>query len=173
MLDASVCLSTCVCMLTKPIQKLHNVTKNFISYRFCMSIFLPAYLQERGKHQRFPCCSPHTRTQIQLQATGPQTWYPKLGRVFLVSVRGVRRYHINAVHLFPPAHSFLFNQSNFEARSSAKEQRKRKKKLWTEREIQYSFSSLSHFSLTLVLIPPYLSLFVYRVRLSDESDCDL
>lgn len=53
------------------------------------------------------------------------------------------------------------------------ENKETKKKPWKERGIQYSFSFLSHFSLTLVLIPSYLSQFVCSVRLTDGSDCDL
>lgn len=176
-------MSTYFYTLTKPIQTLHQVTKSFISYRLCMSIYLPTSLLESGKHQRFarslnagPFLIPPRPIHT---AKGHGT--PKLGRVFLVSVREKERerergrcYHINTVHLFPQAHFFLpstfFNRSNFEARSTRKEQRNKKESM---DRIQYSFSFLSHFSLTLVLIPPYLSQFVCCVRLNDESDCDL
>jgi len=180
LLDASGCLSTYFYTLTKPIQTLHQVTKSFISYRLCMSIYPPTSLLESGKHQRFarslnvgPFLIPPRPIHT---AKGPGT--PKLGRVFLVSVREKERerewcYHINTVHLLPQAHFFpptFFNRSNFEARSTRKEQRNKKE---TMDRIQYSFSFLSHFSLTLVLIPPYLSQFVCCVRLNDGSDCDL
>lgn len=113
----------------------------------------------------------HTPLQIQ-------TWYPKVRRVFLVSVReriALSHQHSSPASSDPP---FFFSLSLSSTNQILKHvlQRKNKetkKKLWTKREIQYSFSFLSHFSLTLVLIPPYLSWFVYRLRLSDESDCDL
>jgi len=184
MLDASVCLSTCFYTLTKPIQTLYQVTKSFISYRLCMSIYLPTSLLESEKHQRFarslnvgPFLIP--RRPIHT-AKGPGT--PKLGRMFLVSVRERERERerggegvITSTQFtcFPRPIFFsstFFNRSNFEARSTRKEQRNKKE---TMDRIQYSFSFLSHFSLTLVLIPPYLSQFVCCVRLNDGSDCDL
>lgn len=161
MLDASVSLSTYIHMLTKPIQKLHNVTKNFISYRLCMSIFPPAYLQESGKHQRFSCSLAVRRFLIPPHSD-TQTWYPKLRRVFLVSVR--ERIALSHQHSSPASSGpifFLFNQSNFEARSSTKEQRNEKETMDGERNsifffIPFSFSShsCSYSALSLLVCVP-------------------
>lgn len=179
MLDVSVCLSTHFYTLTKPIQTLHQVTKSFISYRLCMSIYPPTSLLESGKHQRFARSLNVGPFPIPPRPihTAKRPGTPKLGRVFLVSVGEKERENgvITSTQFtcFPRPIFFpstFFNRSNFEARSTRKEQRNKKE---TMDRIQYSFSFLSHFSLTLVLIPPYLSQFVCCVRLNDGSDCDL
>jgi hypothetical protein len=145
LLDASVLLVHVRLYAYKACTK---VTPNFISYLLCISIFLPADLQERGsiKDSPAPLRIPALRYSLRPHRPGTQ------------NMRREGHYHINTVHL--P----LGAQSNFEARSSAKEQRNENETRNGERNsIFFFFSFLSHFCRPPVVISPYLSLCAVRL----------
>lgn len=173
-LDASVCLSTYFYTLTKPIQTLHQVTKSFISYRLCMSIYLPTSLLESGKHQRFarslnvgPFLIPPRPIHT---AKGPGT--PKLGRVFLVSVREKERgggvITSTQFTCFPRP---IFSPPPFSTDQILKhvpreKNKETKKKLWTEFNILFH-SFLILVSLSFLFRPISLSLCAVFVSMTD------
>ena len=180
MLDASVCLSTCFYTLTKPIQTLYQVTKSFISYRLCMSIYLPTSLLESEKHQRFarslnvgPFLIP--RRPIHT-AKGPGT--PKLGRMFLVSVRERERERergggkvLSHQHSSPVSPGLFFSPPPFSTDQILKhvpreKNKETKKKLWTEFNILFH-SFLILVSLSFLFRPISLSLCAVFVSMTD------
>ena len=173
MLDASVCLSTYFHTPTKPIQTLHQVTKSFISYRLCMSIYLPTSLLESGKHQRFarslnvgPFLIPPRPIHT---AKGPGT--PKLGRVFLVSVREREREVLSHQHSSPVSPGPYFSPPPFSTDQILKhvpreKNKETKKKLWTEFNILFH-SFLILVSLSFLFRPISLSLCAVFVSMTD------